>query len=797
MNNEDVEILKNSPSIDQLKEVLDKNEVSFPVVTALLNFTIPQIYQSLPNDLKQQIKLKFQSLIGFGNLLSKVSTLKNTSSKEELKLFVDILQDVVDDELIPNLLASKKQIETREIDKLIFKGQLLAIVNEVQVSNQMEIENPNLKSTEAYITYLVNSVLRLYKVSNVPEIFIHSILGFSKHSFVLFFRNFFQPQNWQYFLNTLNQLKSFQKKEIIKKFYTIYITTIVNEGSIIPLYNILRFSYVYIDNNLCEIGVQSSNRNVLQLISLILTNSSNTEPLILNQIEKWADPVYIKTEPITIQELRTLFIAQLLSYQRGSDFVLGLTRNKVCLEAISNRLQSFSNNVKSLGVILADYICELNGEEKIFKSTKIGDDFNVIVEPQQVERMSEEEAWSLLNSPKLEESKPKELVVQNIIQEDSDSDDDDLVPSKVKIPDPIYIKDLLDYLTVDTKNQQALEMRRSALVKGPTLLRQKFRQGNEVQFYSEELITNLIALDNFFNEEDFEELKLLNLVAVIVTNPNVTFYLFQLLLTGDYSLQQRMVILSATSLAVRELRGLKDEKIVNSYTTKDFATKKLPSNLHNKYMQLEGNYVNQIENKLQDSLMQQASERAQDEILGKGKLVRISKSLQKANEPQTKPLVSNFFKLVGSNFYFPLLNVWYESETVDIGHYSTIFIAHYLKTLTLILHVAYPSSTQLNDMIKEYLLLSCSIITKVTTEEIQVVESLITGILLIFDISDVEYLVLNYNNEILLFSNWLSSSWESIIDQKVNSLAAGLLLKLQDTTTKFERTLIDQNQGLY
>lgn len=209
--------------------------------------------------------------------------------------------------------------------------------------------------------------------------------------------------------------------------------------------------------------------------------------------------------------------------------------------------------------------------------------------------------------------------------------------------------------------------------------------------------------------------------------------------------------------------------------------------------------MDQIENDLQDSLMHQASNDAQDQIIGKGKLVRISRSLTRPKDikPNETPIVPNFYKLIGTNFYFPLLDVWYESGSIDIGHFSPIFIAHYIKTLSLLLHAAYPSSTQLKDMIKEFLLLCCTVIRKVTLEEVQVIESILTGILLILELIDAEFLVLNFNDEVVLVYNWLTVTWEGIIDNKIKSLAAGLVLKLQEVSKKFERTLIDQDYGLY
>ncbi|KAI5970805.1 TEL2 [Candida margitis] len=809
MNN-DIDLLKNYPSILQLDEILDKYDYPpFSVVSALLNFTVPQIYSSLPKTTETKLICKFQTLIGFGNLLGRVSSLlAEPNNDNELKLYFNLLQSVVDEQLVPAMALNRKSPELREVDKLVFKGKLLAVVNEVSSSKGWDVENKALKTSKSYGTYLSKSVLHLYRQNQQPDIFVHSIL--STESFSEFFKIFFAYDNWGYFRHTLERLKSFQRKGYIKRLMITYVVNIVNDANIVPLHNILQFTCECIDENLIESVVLRSNKSLIQLVASIISSSKDRgREVIKSQLQRWSDPTYIKNEPITIQESRTFFILQLIARVDDGEFLKGLTRNKICLEGISNRLQSFSNNVRSLGVILADRIFELSGEQQIFKSANIGHEFDELLAPMvPLVNMSDADSWESLEQDKnqLPATKPviKTPVIPtdtsvNEISEDEDEEDASLQP-KVKIPDPIYVKDLISYITVDTKNPQAYEMRRVALIKGPTLLHRKFRHGNEVEFYSQDLLTNLVALENFYNDPDFDDLKLVNMVSVITTNPNVTFYMFDLLLTGDYSLQQRMFILSATSLAARELRGIKDDVVVKSFTKESFPTKQLPSSLHNKYMGQGGTkYLDQIGNELQDSLMHQASSDAQDQVIGKGKLVRISRSLTRPKDAQTseKPIIPNFYKIIGANFYFPMLNVWYESGSIDIGHYSPVFIAHYIKTLSLLLHVAYPSSTQLKEMIKEFLLLSCTVIRKVTSEEVQVIESILTGILLILELIDAEFLVLNFNDEVMLVYNWLTVTWEGIIDNRIKSLAAGLLLKLQEVSKKFERTLIDQNYGLY
>lgn len=796
MSKNDIDLLKQYPSVSQLEHVLDKDEYpSLPLISALLNYTVPQIYQSLPESVKVKLRCKFQTLIGLGNLISKITTLPGLN--DGLKVYYNLLQSCVDEQLFINITKNRKPSELREVDKLLFKGKVLAVVNEISISKHWDIDNDFLKSSKSYAYYLSNGMAKLYQENLQLDLFVHSVL--SSEYCTEFFKVFFTSNNWEYFQGTLLRLKGFQRKDYIKKLLLTFVVEIVNVDNIVPLYNIFRFTYEFIDDNIVEGVILRSSKPLIRLVSAILSQN-NTGKIISSQLQRWADPTYIKNEPITIQESRTFLILQLIARQDVL-FLKKLTRNKACLEGISNHLQSFSDNVRSLGIILANRVCELSGEKKIFDSIKEQEYLSLLTPVVQLYDMSYEDAWNGLKREKSESTtieQEKTTTVEDTPMEDSS--DDESLPAKVKIPDPIYVKDLISYITSDTKNPQAYDMRRAALIKGPTLLRQKFQHGNEVEFYSQDLLTNLIALDNFYNDADFDDLKLVNLVSVIVTNPNVTFYMFELLLTGDYSLQQRMFILSATSLAARELRGLKDEMISNSFTKQSFPTRQLPQELHNKYIGQGGaKYMDQIENDLQDSLMHQASNDAQDQIIGKGKLVRISRSLTRPKDikPNETPIVPNFYKLIGTNFYFPLLDVWYESGSIDIGHFSPIFIAHYIKTLSLLLHAAYPSSTQLKDMIKEFLLLCCTVIRKVTLEEVQVIESILTGILLILELIDAEFLVLNFNDEVVLVYNWLTVTWEGIIDNKIKSLAAGLVLKLQEVSKKFERTLIDQDYGLY
>ncbi|KGR03236.1 telomere length regulation protein [Candida albicans P57072] len=784
----DITELKNCPSIERVHEILVANveTPSFPYITALLEFTIPQLFDSI-RDSKILIQT-FQTLIGLGNLLNRIST-----RQEQSELYISILERVFDEGLALNLVKDNPSpVEIREINKLVFKGKALAVVNEATTLSSVEITSECFKSTGGYVEYLSNSLLKLYSSntrSDIIEEFLHSTLKFGDASVIKFYEIFFRESSWDYFVQSFQSMKKFQKKDYLKGLFNNYIVRIAPNSNLNALFNLLSFTSDVFDEMVIESIIQTANKSLTQVVAMILTKSDDYDFLVNKLITKWTNSTVIKNEPISIQESRTFMIMQLISRRKGSALTKDLLTNKQFLNAINNRLSSFSNNIKALGVVLVDYVCELNGEKKIFSLAPEVDTYSSLMVPNvDITELPAHDCWEALKlkettSPIKIESK------QDVSQDlDDDDDDDDSLPPQTDVADPIYVKQLIEYFSVDTSNQNAYEMRRKALLKGPTLLHQKYRYGTEVHFYSEELLALLIGLDNHFDDKDFNELKLNNMVAVIVTNPSITTFMFNLLLTGDYSLQQRVLILSATLMAARQLRG---------FSPTNFPSQTLPEPLHRKYLELEGGskYIDFIENEVQKELLADASAEAQDQLLGSGKVVRVSSRLKRPAKSTETP-TAGFYTIIGKLFYFPLLNVWYEAGTIDIGHYSPVYIGHYIKTLALLIHCAYPSSIQLNDMVKEFLILSCNILRKISLEATPVVESIVTGVLIVCEVSNPEFLVTNHNDEIVFIQNWLSVSWELLVDDKLKSVAAGLLLRLQKLESSLERTIMDQSNSI-
>lgn len=844
--------LKNHPTAQSIESILisvrdklsDLN-TNFSLVTTLLNFTIPETYNLLPDTTKELVVHVFKTATGLGNLISKISLLKDNSKGHDtyvlLETLIQILTRCFDTGLVSNMVMStKSHSEIKEIDKLLFKGKCFAIVNEVISNYDILSHNQIFMSSDNYVDFLNIELLALFKDNidiKIINIFISSLGSFNSNSSAQYLDFMFSESNWSFALKAFKSMKRFEKKNfllrLVGNFLTKrYLTEKISDEKLLSLAFLLQpmIENELVDENFLNKIIAFANHEANLLVAIVLSNTSGDDlcQLILTLLKTWADEDLMKSEAISLQEYRTHLIILLISRVKNVSFIQDILKNPIFLRAISSRLSSFSNNVKSLGVILADKVCEFGGREKIFQLDNIeGYDFLISNEAYRYETKNEnmtiEEAWNYLNVPEVIEttdsnSEKSDLVkkVENISVSkldsddesdfESDEEDDPTISRKPHIVKPLYIKDILEYLTIDSNLPQAYEKKRTALINGPTLIRQKSSFGNEVSFYAEDLVTQLVGLTNNYEDNDFEDLRLNCLISVIAAYPSCTLHLYRLLLTGDYSLKQRMCILSAASLAARELRGFKDEVVTRSYNEKQFPSKILPGSLHLKFLSLEseidkytgGQRINPAYESLQSEIMYEASEEAQNKLSG-GKILRLSSNLKKKPKQEViSPLCKNFSKIIGSQFYLPLVSIWYEvGGQIDIGHYSPILTAHYIKTLALLLHTAYPTAINLNDMVKEFFLIVTPLIQKIGVDELQIIESIVTGILLICDILDDQYLMLHYHNELGIFHRWLSLVWEDLIDDRIKGLCAGLLLRINELNEKFERLLLDQMNTIY
>jgi telomere length regulation protein len=95
------------------------------------------------------------------------------------------------------------------------------------------------------------------------------------------------------------------------------------------------------------------------------------------------------------------------------------------------------------------------------------------------------------------------------------------------------------------------------LKNAPNLIRQKATFGTELSDQAQDLARILVGLQDTYEMEQFQEMRQSALIALVASAPEVVAtYLIDVYFTGDISMQQRLIILSAMGTGARELAGL-------------------------------------------------------------------------------------------------------------------------------------------------------------------------------------------------------------------------------------------------
>lgn len=808
-----IKALKAKPLEDELKEILKTLAAELPadrtdnltMVLVLLSITVPEVYEHV-GEIRSYIAVCCRSIIGIGNLLARIGLAKSAEDEVLLHSLVDLLQRICKSGVISTLVSSStSRLETTEIDRYFFKGKIFLITAELELRF---VENTLFSTIDAYAAFLTGQLQNVMSSNMTLALsFIQSAFSFHTKFCGHFFNMLLTTEHWHFFHTIALSLKVYFKRRFLEKFWCTYLPEILISSTSSQKLNALAHilsTAEMIDSILAEDIVEAVHLPLCQVAAYCLTKHDEQTRLsvVHSQLKRWGNESNIKMESIALQRIRTILIILVLKCTPNE--CSKLLKEPVFINAISVRLGSFSDTAKNLAILMANSVCEFSGQDLIFNDTETEEITAQQLTPEYTEMSDAWKDFALsveeINSvaaTEVEKSVSK-LTIDQDSDDDSDytSDDDDPTIKKKIVSKPLYIKDLLAYINVDREDPAAYEKRKSALEYGPTLIRQKLKFGSEVRAHTSDLLTSILAMQNIFEESTFEQNRLNCLIAAASSDINLGSLLVEMLAGGDYSLQQRTVLLSAIAFAARELRGIEDEMVKSSFIEKTFPTELLPKELHQKLVgpqdfgdmpQLGSAYKS-----LEDDLMHDASEKAHDEING-GKILRISKRILKSKTSnQAKPKDSNFHKIIGPKFFFPLVNLWHQVDGINIGHYSPLLISHYLRTLGLILHAAYPIAVDFKDMVREMLIIIASTFPQVQLDHLPLVESLFTSILLVLDTSDPELLVVTFPNELSVIEMWASTVWEQIIDERVKSLGAGVVLRLHEISKNYERTLMAQ-----
>lgn len=596
------------------------------------------------------------------------------------------------------------------------------------------------------------------------------------------------------------------------------------------------------------------------IILVIAQHQSESETLFTSLLSRWASALNIQHSPVPVQHAQTHLLFFWLQ-QLSKQFVQTTSTSPTFLNGISNHLSALSERPRLYGMAFAEAVSERADQGQVkplqFSSmSKSSDaelaywrndiksirdelidtsDTNKIIneflnrlhnKPSTTANLSIEDPVTetedsvtatpkATNGPRITEIIDsddedddgfKEFKVYPFEEDDAeDSDDDPTLVRREKLKPPMYIRGLLKYL--GDESEDSVDKIELGLTHASDLIKRKAKFGKELKFHAIELASTLVGLkvnseDDEAESESWNNMRLEALATLVACEPfTVPPHLAHLLATGDYSIMQRMVILSSITLGAHYLNGN-----IGQAQSESQIAKQLPRGLHEKFTtetkskDLAPFSMKQLEDvtwQIQAELTADTREKAQDALVGGAKVLRLSNTLKRQREGFTgaSSSVNLYAQLAAKHFFYPLLNQWQRLGNRMVGGaYNELFAAHYIKTLALLVHSAYPSSNDIADMSEELIRL---VLSHRNIRETNTQSALYTTVLVILHVNTGEFIATKWARQVCIeIKLWLEDTWDSVPDEKARGLAASALYQIQEIGQKWERRMVSEMMGL-
>ncbi|KAL8733275.1 MAG: hypothetical protein Q9181_003651 [Wetmoreana brouardii] len=592
------------------------------------------------------------------------------------------------------------------------------------------------------------------------------------------------------------------------------------------------------------------------VIATLAQNIDNLEKALSESLRTFGDKLCIKHAPILQQEGTTENLLLLTGYVHrvNPQHVAEMARSSLYLNSISNRLAASSARASLLGMFVGTAVSELveppdkrmnfsSAEvtgpqaQRFVHLTKVRDplgsidalrDDRAISEPIILEtrKLPPKKAIPLgdadlaLTSSKvvsIEEidsaSEPEDEELPTYAKPDSDasdSDDDPTTVNRDKPTAPVYITDLLSGL----RDTESYDRHTLVLTHASSLIRRKAAFGTEVTDNIEELASVITSLQDKWDFENFQELRLQAMIAVLVAQPLEAGQWFsRAFFGGDYSISQRATVLTTLGLGARELAGFVGDDTaltkVNQVSKKadlSFPSKQLPPKLHEIYAPEAP--ITSTSKQLENSFLKPMALRAADALSGPNILkTRTFSSRMEVDKKRTKAIPNPLAKIVAQGFFFPLTGR-FQMHLKSSGHNSvitgTMLLPLYLRTLSLLLHAAGSSTLSLPLMTAEFLSLILALRSHRTVSHLVVLDALLFAFLTVMEVNgDREgqrRLAQESGKEVLEIGEWIGGVLERVRgdggeEERVRALAAGCLARVRELVESEERILMGVGVG--
>lgn len=539
-----------------------------------------------------------------------------------------------------------------------------------------------------------------------------------------------------------------------------------------------------------------------------------------------------------------------------------LLRSGTYLSTISNRIGSTQLRARFLGLVVGETLSALidkNGEKLDFHMDETDtEEANLLKnltrisdQPGSVDKLlsstkSEVPSHSQSFHPKASKAatrkptpKPKpaisEVKPKAIIEEinSSDDEDEDLVPySKESDPEdsdddatlvqrnkpkpPVYIRDLIAFL----RDSESYDKQKLALQIAPLLIRRKANYGTEVSSHADELASLLVGLQDKFELEEFIDLRLQGMIALVIAQPKTMGPWFaRTFFEGDYSLTQRTSVLIALGLSAREIAGFE----VSEYqSAAAFPSKRLPEKMEQLYLDstkdsktlpssklkpLPSSAIDTIAQSITSSFLAPLAAEAADATTGPDVLKLQSftaryKSKFKAR-PRVRAIPNTTASLLATSLFSPLtahFQVALRSAKPLI--LNPTLLALYLQTLGIVIHAAGPSTLSLPQITAELWDLLLGARSHVLGD-LGALKGWLVAMASLLEVNggDMGRICETQGKEVMETREWVAMVFERTRggdggeENDVKMLAAGVLIKIGEMVEKYQALLMGDMIG--
>ncbi|KAL7927564.1 telomere length regulation domain-containing protein [Trichoderma austrokoningii] len=601
------------------------------------------------------------------------------------------------------------------------------------------------------------------------------------------------------------------------------------------------------------------------ILAVLAQNKDGITTVFEKSLSQFGDQLYIKHAAILQQNVHTEVLLLSAGYvSRLSPIKLRIiVRSGSYLSAISNRIASTQARSRFLGLTVGETLSTLmddkaqkldfhmdeteTEEAKWLKSlTSVVDQVGSIEpilkteisglparrenQPPQKPAQKQKPNPKPKSEPRISAIKPIAIIEEIDSSDDSeedlvpytkdsdpeDSDDDATLVQRNKPKAPVYIRDLILYL----RDTESYDKQKLALQNAPVLIRRKANFGTEVSSHADELAGLFVGLQDKFDIEEFDHLKLQGMMALIVAQPkSMAPWFSRTFFEGDYSLSQRTQVLVAVGLSARELAGF---EISEYQSSASFPSKRLPEKIEQLYLDsskqneaspssqlkaLPSTALDTITQSLTSSFLEPLAAKAADAATGPDMLklqtfTSRHKSKAKA-KPRVRSIPNTTAALIADAFFYPLtahFQVALRSSKPLI--LNSALLALYLQTLGVVIHAAGPSTLSLPQLTSELWNLLLAVRTH-TQDDMGALKGWLVAMASLLEVNDgdMRRLCETQGREVVETREWASAVFGRIRgedggeENEVKMLAAGVLIKLGEAIEKYQALLLGNMIG--